>query len=436
MKSSDKFSGWIMVAVCWLVGFLVGAPWSFGVSILTPPMAKSLHLNATQVGMGLSSVWVVSALGCLLTAWSIHRIGIRWTMTNGLALLVIGFALLGSVVHGFPGYMFAFGVLAALGFAMAGFLPMQSLISAWFARNRGTATSVMFSGMGLGGLVWAITVSRLLQANHSWRTIVFLFAAVGLLSAVLTAIFVRNRPADLGQLPDGGPAGEVVGTRRTYQTKVQWDAKDVFRTPAYWLILIGATFVQAVAVPTILGFQGLAMASVQIPVATVGLIVGGLGIFMLVGNLVVGPISDRVDNRRVFASVIGLAVVGLGFFTVLKPATVPYAPILYVVLFGAGTGSTYVLAPVMSANYFGYKNYASFTAVAGVMMAAVGLVFPTITRHIFDTTKSYNAAWYLIMGLLAVGIVCISLAAPPKPKAIAVEEAEATDRARTATARV
>ena len=101
-------------------------------------------------------------------------------MTSGLALLVIGFALLGSVVHGFPGYMLAFGGLAALGFVMAGFLPMQSLVSAWFARNRGTATSVMLSGMGLGGLVWAITVSRLLQAHHSWRAIVFLFAVVTL----------------------------------------------------------------------------------------------------------------------------------------------------------------------------------------------------------------------------------------------------------------
>ncbi len=436
MENRRGFSGWTMVGVCWLVGFLVGAPWSFGVSILTPPMAKSLHLNATQVGMGLSSVWVVSALGCLLTAWSIHRIGIRWTMTSGLALLVSGFALLGSGVHGFSGSMLAFGGLAALGFVMAGFLPMQSLVSAWFARNRGTAMSVMFSGIGLGGLVWAITVSRLLQGNHSWRVIVFLFAAVGLLSAGLTAIFVRNRPADLGQLPDGGPAGEVVAARTTYQTKVQWDAKDVFRTRAYWLILVGATFVQAAAVPTILGFQGLAMASVRIPLPTVGLIVGGLGVFMLIGNLLVGPICDRIDNRRVFALMIALAIVGLGFFTVLTPATVPYAPILYVSLFGIGAGSTYVIAPVMAANYFGHKNYASFTAVAGVFMAAVGLVFPTITGRIFDTTKSYNGAWCLIMGLLAVGIVCISLAAPPKPKAIAGEEVDATDRARAATARV
>src|SRR5512138_1138264 len=121
-----------------------------------PRIAKSLHLNATQIGIGLSTVGVVTALGFLLAGWLIRRVGIRGTMTGGLALLVIGFALLGSVVHGFPGYLLAFGVLAALGFAMAGFLPMQSLVSAWFTRNRGTATSVMLSGMGFGGLVWAI----------------------------------------------------------------------------------------------------------------------------------------------------------------------------------------------------------------------------------------------------------------------------------------
>ncbi len=435
MESRGKFSGWTMVVICWLVGFLVAAPWTFGVSLLTPSMAKSLHLNATQVGMGLAAGGIVTALGFLLAGWSIHRVGIKWTMTGGLALLLIGFALLGSVVHGFPGYMLAFGVLAALGFAMAGFLPMQSLVSAWFTSNRGTAMSVTLSGMGLGGLVWAIAISRLLQADHSWRAIMFLFAAVCLLAVVLTAIFVRNTPGELGQSPDGGHTGEVLDTRRTYQTKVQWDARDVFRTRAYWLILVGAAFVQGVAVPTILGFQGLAMASMQIPLPTVGLIVGGLGIFMLVGNLLVGPISDRIDNRYVFALVMVLAIVGLGFFTLLKPATVSYAPIVYVLLFGTGAGSTYVLAPVMLANYFGHQNYASFGGVAGLFVAAVGLVFPTITGHIFDTTKSYNGAWYLITGLLAVGVVCISLATPPKPKGIAVEEVEVTDHARAATAR-
>lgn len=435
MENRGGFSGWIMVGICWLVGFLVGAPWTFGFSILTPGMIKSLHLNATQFGMVLSTVGVVTALGFLLAAWLIHGIGIRWTMTGGLALLATGLGLLGSVVQGFPGYPVC-AVLAALGFALAGFLPMQSLVSAWFTRNRGTAMSIVLSGMGLGGLIWAIAISRLLQADHSWRMIVFLFAGVALLSAVLTAIFVRNTPADLGQLPDGGHVSEVVGARRTYQTGVQWDAKDVFWAPAYWLILIGVASVQGVAVPTILGFQGLAMLSMRIPLATVGLIVGGLGIFMLVGNLLVGPISDRMDNRYVFALVIVLAILGLGFFTVLKPATVSYAPIVYVILFGTGAGSTYVLAPVMLANYFGHKSYASFGAVAGVFVAAVALVFPTITGHIFDTTKSYNGAWYLIMGLLAVGVVCFCVVSPPKPKGIPGEDVEVTDGAQTATARV
>lgn len=433
--NNGKFSGWTMVGICWLVGLFVGAPWTFGMSILMPRMVRSLHLSATQVGVGLSTMGAMSAVGFLLAAWLIRRIGIRWTMTGGLVLLVMAFVLLGSVVHTFLGFFLVFGILAAVGFALAGFLPMQNLVSSWFTRNRGTAMSVMISGTGLGGLIWAITVSRLLQANYSWQATVFVFAVGGLVSAVLTAVFVRNKPSDLGQLPDGGQTGAAVGTRRTYQTKVQWDAKDVFRTRAYWLILIPVALTQGVAVPTILGFQGIAMASVRMPLATVGFVVGGMGVFMLLGNLIVGPVSDHVDNRYVFGIVIVCAIVGLGSFTILSPATVSYASIIYVVLFGIGSGSTYVLAPVMLANYFGYKSYASFGAVAGVFVALMSLVFPTITGRIYDTTGSCNGAWYLIMGLLALAIICITLAVPPKPGNIAAEEVEAGGHGWASTTR-
>ena len=87
MEEKVKFSGWIMVGICWLVGLFVVAPWTLGMSILLPRIVKSLHLSANDAGMGLSTGAIVTAVGYLFAAWLIHHIGIRWTMTSGLGVL-------------------------------------------------------------------------------------------------------------------------------------------------------------------------------------------------------------------------------------------------------------------------------------------------------------------------------------------------------------
>ena len=434
MEAKTRFSGWRMVVVAWFLGFFIIAPLTFGISVLMPPITKSLHMTATQLGLVMSSMGVVGVASSFLTAWLIHWIGIRWTLTIGLGFLVIGFLLLGgAVVTSFAGFVLVFGLSAGLGSGMF-FVPIQNLIAAWFVKHRGTAMSIMFTGCGLGGLVAAVAISRILIATSSWRAVFLVFAACALVAGILVSVFVRNKPADVGQLPDGGRAGATVRTRRTYQTKVHWRARDVLRTPAYWLIVVATAITQGIAVPVILGFQGMAMASLHVPLATVGFIVGSLGICMVVGNLIVGPICDHIDARYVFGTVMALMIIGLGSFTLLNPARIAYAPIVYVVLFGVGSGSTYVLVPLLLANYFGVNNYATFAAVAGAVVAVVLIFFPTLTGRIYDTTGSYNDAWYLIMGLLGVAITCAVLAKPPRPKNVTAEEVGQTECTRAVLA--
>jgi len=405
-----------MGAVPGFLGFLIILPLTFGISVLMPPIAKSLHMTATQLGLAMSIVGVVGAASSFLTAWLIHRIGIRWTLTIGLGILLICFLLLGgALVTSLAGFIVVFGISAGLGSGMF-FVSIQNLIAAWFIKRRGTAMSIMITGSGLGGLVAAVAISRILIATSSWRAVFFVFAACALVAGILVPVFVRNKPADVGQLPDGGETGATVRTRRTYQTEVHWRVRDVFSTPAYWLIVVAIAVTQGIAVPVILGFQGMAMASLHIPLATVGFIVGGLGICMVAGNLIAGPICDRMDARYVFGAVMALMIIGLGSFALLIPARIAYAPIVYVVLFGIGSGSTYVLVPLLLANYFGVKNYAIFAAMAGAFVAFVLIFFSTLTGCIYDTTWIYNDAWYLIMGLLGVAITCVLLAKPPGPK--------------------
>ena len=324
MNDKVKFYGWTMVVVAWLVLFLVYAPGAFGFSMLIGPMVRSLHMNATQAGMGYSAFIIVMGLSGLFAAWLIHRIGIRWTIPIGIVVFVIGDALMGTVVHSFSGYLIIFGLLGGFGLAVSTLIPVQTLISSWFIKNRGTAMSIMISGLGIGGLVWAIVVSRIMAATHNWQAVWLLFAALALVAGIIAIIFVRNKPADLGQVPDGGQVEAAVHTRRIYQSKVHWNARDVFRTPTFWLIAVTTGIAQGFVVTTMLGMMGMSMANVNIPLATIGFIVGTTGILSLVGNLVAGPFVDRIDNRYVYGVALVLMTIGMWFFNIMGPANVSF----------------------------------------------------------------------------------------------------------------
>ena len=204
--------------------------------------------------------------------------------------------------------------------------------------------------------------------------------------------------------------------RHTYQSKVQWDARNVLRTPAFWLIAAATAISQGIVVTTLLATMGMAMATIQIPLSTIGFIIGTTGILSLVGNLVAGPIVDRINNRYVYGVALALMAIGMWLFSIMGPANVSFVPVLFVIIYGIGSGFTYVLVPTMLANYFGAKNFATYAAVVALVVAFITTAGPPLAGHVFDTTGSYSGAWMILMGALVVGIICVLLAFPPKPK--------------------
>ena len=125
-------------------------------------------------------------------------------MLTGAAAMGLGLAVAAFAQSLWPIYL-GLGVLAGVASTAALFLPCIALVSNWFTRLRGRALGLVTLGPTLSGAVVPVVLSLLVD-EVGWSASLLL--AAGVATAILLPViwfFVRDRPEDCDQLPDGDP---------------------------------------------------------------------------------------------------------------------------------------------------------------------------------------------------------------------------------------
>ena len=104
----------------------------------------------------------------------------------------------------------------------AGAMSYTDVVSHWFDRHRGLAPSVMMLGMELGAIVIPSVAQRLIAAL-GWRLSYTVFGlAILFLPLPVVAAFLKERPENVGLLPDGDAEAHASTTSalKSYQGRV------------------------------------------------------------------------------------------------------------------------------------------------------------------------------------------------------------------------
>jgi MFS family permease len=243
-----------------------------------------------------------------------------------------------------------------------------------------------------------------------------------LLPGLLTLLFIRNKPDELGQEPDGAMQARdlqdgstaIDQASRVYKTEQSWETRAALRTAAFWLIALvnGIMFflLQATTAHQVAYLAGEAGMELGIAASALGLIAG----FSVIGRLAAGWLGDRVEPRYVMAGQLLLLGLGLVILIMGQGLVALYA---YVVLFGVGYGGIIVLAPATMLNYFGSKRYAAIMGIAMPAATVLGALSPVLVGVIKDASDSYLPAFVMMMVVAAAGALCAVVARPPVPRA-------------------
>jgi cyanate permease len=279
------------------------------------------------------------------------------------------------------------------------------------------ALALVLVGAGLGGSIFAPLLTRLIAAaNGNWQAGWLCLCAASLMAALMSILFVKNRPEEVGQVADGerqmvseinndaAPQGS-----RVYRTRDRWSLKEAAHTPTFWLLTLAAvgesvpgTSTIAHAVPHLrdLGHSA----------AAAGAALGLFSTFSIFGSLTVGLLCDRVEPRIVWAVCIGL--IGSGILVATR-ARADAAMYLFTGMLGFGSGAALTSWHATVGNYFGPSSFPSILGAQLPISNTIAAASPFLVGIVYDVCGSYTPAFVSLAVVSVLTAVLLLFTRPP-----------------------
>lgn len=399
LKSTPLFYGWWIVAAAFLNLFFAVGIIFYGFPVFYPALADSLGFTRAQLTQGFLLGFLIAGLPFGLVAGTIiDRVGAKWVILTGVALIGISLMLMGFMTRLWHYEVLC--IIEVLGYVLAGPIGNQVLVARWFQARRGRAMGYAYLGLGLGGVVSPLLSNSLIR-NFGWRhgleVVGFLVMAV----LVPVSIFItRSAPADLGLTPDGvaeGP-GSLSSANQQNGASQPIAVQSAIRTTNFWLIVAGSTLVigavGAVIQHFILFLKDAGYSAGMASQFFTALLVASLG-----GRVLVGYVADRFRKKDVMALFYGTLSISI---LLLNFAHYPSAVWAFAGVFGFSMGADYMLIPLVAAECFGTASLGKLLSliIMGYSLGQWGA--PWIAGRIFDARHGYELAWnfFAVAGLL------------------------------------
>ena len=133
------FYGYWVLAACFVFNVISAGCGPIGFSFFVTSLERSLNWSRTGIMLAFTIFFVCTAIGAPVSGRMAHRIGARKVLSIGAVLVSASFLYLSQMDYlwqYYIGYVFiGFGV-AALGNVIT-----SLIVSNWFVRRRGTASS-------------------------------------------------------------------------------------------------------------------------------------------------------------------------------------------------------------------------------------------------------------------------------------------------------
>ncbi|WP_089940269.1 MFS transporter, partial [Candidatus Entotheonella palauensis] len=410
---SGVFYGWVIVAVSFIsLTIVLGTRFSFGIFYISILDETGWPRAATA---GIFSVSMLTyAVVSLGVGAAFDRLGPRRMFPLAALLLGTGFVLSSRITTLWQFYLY-YGVVVGAGFAALGFVPHVSLISRWFVRKRGLASSLALSGQGVGTLVLA-PICAYLIATFGWRQSFLIYALlIGLLIPVML-IWHRDSPASLGLQPDGDVDPAQVKMPERPAEAMPGAYLHITKTRAFWA-LFTIVFSLAFNHMTLIVHQNQYLVDIGFKPEFAAWMLGFSGILRSGGTIIWGSVSDRITRETSLTISALLGVMALPCLIWAQTASSTWFVVLFVLLMGLGYGGVSVVYAASAADLYQGPHFGKILGLLDIGFGFGAALGTYMAGLLFDWLQSYHLTFYLIMVSIGISIACIWIAAPRRIRA-------------------
>jgi MFS family permease len=416
-----SFYGWKLLAALWAIVCINLAFPIYGARVLDVVMVEDLHLNRQTLGGIFSLYTIMSGLPGPLAALCVGRFGVRFTMFAGSLLVLIGSFLMATVVTSGLHAALAFGIVVGTGVAMGGVVGAQAGIAKWFVRKRALALAVFSTATGVGGFIASPLLNQILKlSDKNWRMGWGFIAALACMAALISIIFIREEPKDLGQSPDGitPNTGEKTATgsgrnhRKVYLTAQNWSYREVVSDRSFWIMMV-CHMGMGCGYSLFLGHGIVHLMDIGHTRDAGSWAISLIALTSLFGKGIIAALGDWIEPRYIWAGFV--ALFGVGMTLAVHAGTAPML-VGFASCLGIGFGGGVVCVATVLSNYYGTKVFASLIGLSLAVNTVMGAIAPYVAGRLHDSGYGYQGAFYALAVWCGVGAVVLFVMKIPVKK--------------------
>ena len=303
------------------------------------------------------------------------------------------------------GYAFAkgvwafyiYGFIAGFFSSIVGTIGAAQIINNWFRRYHGTVLGVILAASCVGGALFAQIDEAVMEAS-SWRTAMLVQGGAIAFAGILTLLFLKNRPEQMGLHPLGYEDTDHPGKRGHSRRVDEWRGESfkggVAKKPAFW-ILVAAFFLCTLCCSTLFNIipahirdQGMS-SEVSSQVHSVMLIT------LAAAKIIVGFFCDRFSAHKV---VYFLMASNVAAAILLATVQTPVMALVSVSIYSFGLSFSTMMPSLLASDLFGTNSYARSVGILVSAISLGGMTLTPLSNFLYDKIGSYTPIMYGIAG--------------------------------------
>jgi MFS family permease len=370
-------------------------------SVMIEPLRAEFGWSIGTISAALSVNLALFGITAPFAAALMERFGVRRVVSIALLMVATGSGLTVFMTASWQLVML-WGVIVGLGTGSMAMALVATVVGRWFVARRGLVSGILTAASATGQLIFLPTIARIVLAD-GWRAASLTISVCALAVIPVVLLFLRERPADLGELPYGGTPADVVPPMRTGAARLAVGTlARAARVRTFWL-LAGGFFVCGATTTGLVQQHFMPAAHDHgMPVTTAATLLALVGVFDLVGTIGSGWLTDRFDPRILLGAYYGLRGVSLALLVPLFGADLNASVLAFVIFYGLDWVATVPPTLALTREAFGAASPIVFGWIfaSHQLGAACAALAAGITR---DALGSYDAAWYGGAVLCVVG---------------------------------
>jgi len=324
---------WVVAGITFLT-LIASAGTRSAPSVLIVPLEESFGWGRDKISLAISVNVLLFGLVAPFAAALMERFGIKKVVMTALSVVGTGSAL--TIFIQKPWQLVAlWGVVVGIGTGSMALVFAASIANRWFVKSRGLVIGGLTAATATGQLIFLPGLSTL-ATNIGWQSVSIAVSLSCFVMVPIIGLFMYERPSSAGVTPYGAPSDwvEPIQNRQNAGRVAIDSLKQAMKVRNFWY-LAGSFFVCGLSTNGLIGthFIPAAHDHGMMEVAAASLL-ALVGVFDVIGTLLSGWLTDRIDPKKLLFFYYLLRGVSLFLLPSILFSSVHPSTLVFVIFYG------------------------------------------------------------------------------------------------------